>query len=125
MSQWDVDSSAVQLVLADTGAAAGTIATALDGAADGSVESVSAVASDMVARTQSPLIGTALQGFFQDRQASVSSIMARIEGVMSATARAVAAVLAGHEEMAVSIGDSMGRACASGDFTDLLPDSGQ
>jgi len=124
MATWDVSPSGVSQVLARTGDAAQTIGTALGGSPDGASKGVGAVASQVAVQAQSGLIGTALQGFFDDEQATVISIMDRIGGVMQGAADAVGAVVAGDQAMATSVGALMSQACASGDFTSFLPPQG-
>jgi len=124
VATWDVSASGVSQVLTRTGDAAQTIGTALSGSPDGVSKGVGDVASQIGVQAQSGLIGTALQGFFDDKQAAITSIMDRIGGVMEGTADAVNAVIAGDRAMAGTIGSLMSQACASSDFTSFLPPRG-
>jgi len=121
VATWDVNPSGVSQVLAKTEDAAESIGSALGGSSDGSSQGVGAVASQAATQAQSSVIGTALQGFFADRQATMTSITGRIGGVMQGTADAVNAVIAGDQAMATSIGSLMSQACASSDFSSFLP----
>jgi len=114
MSVWSVEPGAIQTVLTNTQTAADTISTALGGSPVDSpgprVEGVGGVADDMVQQSQSGLIGTALSGFFDDRQAAMSLIMDRIIGSMNATAEAVREILNGHDDIAQNTHGRIGAA---------------
>jgi len=121
MGQWDITASAVQQVFTNTDAAGESLVTALNGSSDGTTKGIGGVADDMVTYTQSPLIGSALEGFFEDRQAGIKSVFNRIEGVLAGTHNAVVDILAGHDQMAEAILAQIQQSCDSGDFTGLIP----
>ena len=121
MSDWDITNSAVRQVFTNTDAAAESLATALSGSSDGTVKGIGGAADDMVTYTQSPLIGSALEGFFEDRRAGTMSVFNRIKGVLAGTSEAVTDILAGHGQMAEAILAQIQQACDNGDFTGLIP----
>ncbi|MCL2490942.1 MAG: DUF6507 family protein [Propionibacteriaceae bacterium] len=125
MSAWSVEPDAIQTVLTNTQTAAETISTALGGSPVDSpgppVEGVGGVADDMVQQSQSGLIGTALSGFFDDRQAAMSLIMDRIIGSMNATVEAVTEILQGHDDIAQNTQSRMREACDTNNFAGFIP----
>ncbi|MDR1448796.1 MAG: DUF6507 family protein [Propionibacteriaceae bacterium] len=123
MTDWTVDVEAVRTVLQNTAAAGQQIGAALGGSADGASPGASQAASDAAVQAQSWLVGTALQGFFDDQQASITAVADRIAAAINSTAGAVTAISQGDQDMAAAIQNKMGQACQSGDFTGLLPGS--
>jgi len=118
MSGWDVEPSSVSAVLASTQTNGDKILSAWNGS--GIVLGIVGIADEIPAQAQSQLIQSALSGFFDSENGTMTSVVSRIQGVMNATVQVVNDVVAGDEDIAASVQVSMATACGSGDFSQFL-----
>ncbi|MCS5519910.1 DUF6507 family protein [Curtobacterium flaccumfaciens] len=114
---WRVDPAGVEAVLTDVSTKTTTMNNALGGSADGSIQGVGEVVQDAATAAQSPVIGEALAGFFEHRQATLTGIQNRIQASLYGAAGATRAIVDGDDEMGAATAQANAvTASTNGDF---------
>jgi len=140
MSQWDIRPDLIDAVLSTTTDHGNELVGAIGGAnalvAPGDKQMSSggnapAPESDLgelgllaANNAQSPLIASALLGFFENRMPGVIAALTRLQGMIIGTGGAKNAILDGDQQMATTISATMTQAVATGDFSALMPHGG-
>lgn len=110
---WRVDPAGVEAVLQYVASKSTTMTDALGGSEDGSVQGVGAVVQDAATAAQSQVIGEALAGFFEERQATLTGIQDRIRASLYGAAGATQAIVQGDDEMGAETAQANAIAAAS------------
>jgi len=120
MSEWDVNPGEVFDVLTRTVTAGQDIITAVSGSADGASTGMGEAATGVMKYSQSGLIGTALNSFFEARHRDYKRIIDRIQGVVTATGEATNAITLGDGMMARLIHVTLEEAGVLDDYSVFL-----
>jgi len=114
---WAVDPAGVEAVLNDVLTKSEQISTALGGAEGTTGGGISASAMTAATAAKSAVIGEAINGYFEEHAAAITSIGDRIQACLLGASGAVTAIQQGHEEMAAQTQAAAVHAASSGDFT--------
>jgi hypothetical protein len=116
---WRVDPDGVSGVLNAVAKQATEFENSLGGSGDGKLPGVAAIAQSAAEGAQSQVIGAAISGFFEERQATLVGIQNRIRASLLGAAGATQAIIDGDEQMAATTQANAVRAASTGDFSSL------